>query len=115
VVFAPSARDLDTEVVVVESGDRVDLEAALRTLGERGIVDLLVEGGPILADGLLEARLIDRCVFYLGAKLAAGVGKPPFNGVFRTLENAIDIEIEDVRLVGPDIRVEATLLAKEAA
>ncbi|MBT8194173.1 MAG: bifunctional diaminohydroxyphosphoribosylaminopyrimidine deaminase/5-amino-6-(5-phosphoribosylamino)uracil reductase RibD [Acidimicrobiia bacterium] len=115
VVFAPSERQLDTEVVVVESGARVDLDAALRTLGDRGIVDLLVEGGPILADGLLEARLIDRCVFYLGAKLAAGVGKPPFNGIFRTLEDAIEIQIQDVRPIGPDVRVEATLVAKEAA
>ena len=30
-----------------------------------------------------KARLIDRCVFYFGAKLAAGVGKAPFNGVVR--------------------------------
>jgi diaminohydroxyphosphoribosylaminopyrimidine deaminase/5-amino-6-(5-phosphoribosylamino)uracil reductase len=115
VIFAPEARQLDTEVVVVESGKRVDLAAALQTLGERGIVDLLVEGGPILADGLLEARLIDRCVFYFGAKLAAGVGMSPFNGVFRTLEDAIDLEIQDVRPVGPDVRVEATLVSKEAA
>ena len=115
VVFAPSARQLDTEVVVVESGDRVDLDQALRTLGERGIVDLLVEGGPVLADGLLEGRLIDRCVFYFGAKLAAGVGKTPFNGVFKTLDDAIEVEIQDVRTVGPDVRVELTLVGKEAA
>lgn len=115
VVFAPEARQLDTEVVVVESGQRVDLEEALLTLGERGIVDLLVEGGPILADGLLEGRLIDRCVFYLGAKLAAGVGRAPFNGVFENIDDAIDVSLEDVRLVGPDLRVEMTLAGKEAA
>ncbi|MDH3606480.1 MAG: bifunctional diaminohydroxyphosphoribosylaminopyrimidine deaminase/5-amino-6-(5-phosphoribosylamino)uracil reductase RibD [Acidimicrobiia bacterium] len=113
VIFAPTARDLDTEVVVVESGERVDLEKALRELGERGIVDLLVEGGPILADGLLEGRLIDRCVFYLGAKLAAGRGRAPFNGIFETLEDAIDVHIHDVSTVGPDIRVELTLAAGE--
>ena len=114
-VFAPSARDLDTEVVVVESGERVDLEKALATLGDRGVVDLLVEGGPILADGLLESHLVDRCVFYLGAKLAAGVGRSAFNGVFETVEDAIDVQIEDVRLIGPDIRVEFTLVRKDAS
>ncbi|NNC91940.1 MAG: bifunctional diaminohydroxyphosphoribosylaminopyrimidine deaminase/5-amino-6-(5-phosphoribosylamino)uracil reductase RibD [Acidimicrobiia bacterium] len=115
VVFAPDFRDLNTEVVVVESGESVDLEEALTTLGERGIVDLLVEGGPILADGLLEGRLIDRCVFYLGSKLAAGVGKAPFGGVFENIEDAIDVNLLDVRLVGPDIRVEMTLAGREAA
>lgn len=115
VVFAPDARQLDTEVVVVESGGKVDLEQALTTLGERGIVDLLVEGGPILADGLLEGRLIDRCVFYFGSKLAAGVGKAPFNGLFENIDDAIDVSLFDVRRVGPDIRVEMTLVGKEAA
>lgn len=114
VVFAPAARQLDTEVVVVESGDRVDLDKALATLGERGIVDLVVEGGPILADGLLEGRLIDRCVFYFGARLAAGVGRVPFNGVFETVDDAIDVRIADVRMVGPDIRVEMTLMDRKA-
>jgi diaminohydroxyphosphoribosylaminopyrimidine deaminase/5-amino-6-(5-phosphoribosylamino)uracil reductase len=115
VVFAPDARQLDTEVVVVESGKRVDLEQALLTLGARGIVDLLVEGGPILADGLLEGRLIDRCVFYFGSKLAAGVGMAPFDGVFMNIEDAIDVTVLDVRLVGSDIRVEMALAGKEAA
>jgi len=115
VVFAPHARQLDTEVVVVESGKRVDLEQALLTLGARGIVDLLVEGGPILADGLLEGRLIDRCVFYFGSKLAAGVGMAPFNGVFMNIKDAIDVTVLDVRLVGSDIRVEMALAGKEAA
>jgi diaminohydroxyphosphoribosylaminopyrimidine deaminase/5-amino-6-(5-phosphoribosylamino)uracil reductase len=115
VVFAPEDRQLDTEVVVAESGKRVDLEKALLTLGERGIVDLLVEGGPILADGLLEGRLIDRCVFYFGAKLAAGVGQAPFNGVFENIDDAIDVRLLDVRLVGPDIRVEMILAGKEGA
>jgi hypothetical protein len=54
-------------------------------------------------------------VFYLGSKLAAGIGRAPFSGVFETIEDAIDVEIRDVRLVGPDIRVEMTLSGKEAA
>jgi diaminohydroxyphosphoribosylaminopyrimidine deaminase/5-amino-6-(5-phosphoribosylamino)uracil reductase len=100
---------------VVESGERVDLEKALLTLGERGVVDLLVEGGPILADGLLESHLVDRCVFYFGAKLAAGVGRSPFNGIFETVSDAIDVQIHDVRPVGPDVRLEFTLVGREAA
>lgn len=113
-IFAPTTRRLDTEVVVIESGDRVDLEKAMRELGDRGILDLLVEGGPILSDSLLESRLIDRCVFYFGSKLAAGVGRSPFAGTFATLDDAIDVEIEDVRRVGPDLRVDVTLTRTES-
>jgi diaminohydroxyphosphoribosylaminopyrimidine deaminase/5-amino-6-(5-phosphoribosylamino)uracil reductase len=115
IIFAPSARDLDAEVVVVESGDRVDLEKALVTLGERGIVDLLVEGGPVLADGLMESGLVDRCIFYLGAKIAAGAGRPPFHGIFTTIDDAIAVTITDVRSVGPDLRVEFTVAGRETS
>jgi diaminohydroxyphosphoribosylaminopyrimidine deaminase/5-amino-6-(5-phosphoribosylamino)uracil reductase len=114
IVFAPSARDLDTEVVVLESGDRIDLEKALITLGERGIVELLVEGGPVLAGGLMDAGLVDRCVFYFGARLAVGAGTPPFDGIFATLGDAIAVRINDVRHVGPDLRVEFTPAGREA-
>ncbi len=114
IVFAPSELDLATEVVVVESGGGVDLEKALVVLGERGILDVLVEGGPVLAGALLAAGLVDRGVFYVGAKLGAGSGKAPFHGVFATIDDAVAVEIVDVRTLGPDLRLDFTLSAPEA-
>jgi diaminohydroxyphosphoribosylaminopyrimidine deaminase/5-amino-6-(5-phosphoribosylamino)uracil reductase len=49
---------------VAAGRDRVDLAAALRAIGERGITRLLVEGGPILAAALLRAELVDEAALF---------------------------------------------------
>lgn len=95
-------------VVPDRSGDAVDLDAAVRHLAEDGVVDLLVEGGPTLVSALVGAGLVDRFIAYYGAKLAAGVGRPLFEGVFPRIEDAIDVRIVDVVQVGNDVRIEFT-------
>lgn len=115
IVFSPEPVELPAEVVVLESGGSVDLEKAMVTMGEQGIVDLLVEGGPTLAGALLAAGLVDRCVFYFGAKVAGGAGRPVFDGAFATLADARGVAVTDARKIGPDVRVEFTFAPKEAA
>ena len=89
--------------------DGVDLSAALADLGKRDIVDLLVEGGPTLAGSLLRAGLVDRLVVYLAGSIAGGVGRPALSGVFETIGSQTPVEITDVRRLGPDLRIEATV------
>ncbi len=107
-VLAPRPQELPATVIAVpdESGLRVDLVAGLRCLGDHGILDALVEGGAALSRALFAAGLVDRGVFYLGAKLAGGVGTPALAGDFLTMAEAHPVEIVDVRRVGPDLRVE---------
>lgn len=52
------ARGVEVLRVTMRNG-RLDLEAVLKHLGERGITRLMVEAGPILAAAMLEADLID--------------------------------------------------------
>ena len=111
IVFAPFPLDLPAQVVVLGSGDRVDLGRALADLGERAVVDLLVEGGGTLAAGLEATGLIDRYVIYLAGAVAGGVGRPAFGGVFATMSDAHRVDIVDVRRVGPDLRLEAMAAA----
>ncbi|MFH1329257.1 MAG: bifunctional diaminohydroxyphosphoribosylaminopyrimidine deaminase/5-amino-6-(5-phosphoribosylamino)uracil reductase RibD [Actinomycetota bacterium] len=106
VVLAPVAFDGPGEVVVVPGPDGVDLAAGLTALGKRGLLDLLVEGGPTLAGALLRAGLVDRGVFYLAARLAGGLGVPALAGRFATLAVAREIAIVSAGTVGPDLRVE---------
>jgi diaminohydroxyphosphoribosylaminopyrimidine deaminase/5-amino-6-(5-phosphoribosylamino)uracil reductase len=54
-----------------DSEGQVDLAAALRALGERGITRLLVEGGAGLAAAFFRSRLVDRLV-WVHAPLAIG-------------------------------------------
>ncbi len=100
------------EVVTVPDTDGVDLDAVVKDLGSRGVLDLLVEGGPTLASHLLSAGLVDRLVVYLGAKLAGGSGKPMIAGAFRTLTDAATIEILGVTSLGSDLRVDARLVGR---
>jgi diaminohydroxyphosphoribosylaminopyrimidine deaminase/5-amino-6-(5-phosphoribosylamino)uracil reductase len=101
VVGRTGSRDL------VSEDDRVDLGAVLKDLGARDTVDLLVEGGPTLAGALWSAGLVDRVVFYVGAKLAGGAGRGVFGRAFETLGDARDVAITDVTRIGDDLRIEA--------
>ena len=107
VVFSPGEPPQPVSVVVMPGSGGVDLEAAVAGLGDSGIVDLLVEGGPTLAAGLLESGLVDRIVFYFGARLGGGSGRPAFGGAFPTLAGARALELTEVERIGPDLRVTA--------
>jgi riboflavin-specific deaminase-like protein len=55
---------------------RVDLEELLVRLGEEGLDSLLVEGGPTVAAGFLEAGLVDKVVFFIAPKIIGGEEAP---------------------------------------
>ena len=58
-----------------------DLGAVLDELGHRGIVQLLVEGGPTVAHAFHHAGLVDRYVLYLAPALFGGDdARPLFAG-----------------------------------
>ena len=109
IVLAPDPADWPGEVLPLPGPDGVDLAAGLTALGERGLLDVLVEGGPTLAGSLLRAGLVGRGVFYLGARLGGGMGVPALRGVFATLAEARPVEIVSAARVGPDVRVEFTV------
>lgn len=108
IVLSPHPVSLPADVIVIpgSDGSTVDLAKGLAVLAERGIADVLVEGGARLASGLLQEGLIDRGVFYIGASLGGGRGVAPFDGCFETVTAARPVELIDVRRVGPDVRIE---------
>jgi len=85
---------------------RVDLAALLGDLAAQGHLDVLIEGGPTVARSFWEAGLIDRGVFYFGAKLAGGIGRPVMEGPFGTLGHARGITIVAVDQLDGDVRLE---------
>ena len=110
-MYAPQRFEPPTgvELEVMWHPTGVDVEAMMKDLGERGILDLLVEGGPTLARSLLHADLVDRVVVYAAGKLAGGAGLPMFGGEWRTLAEAVDLVITSVVRLGPDVRIDATV------
>jgi diaminohydroxyphosphoribosylaminopyrimidine deaminase/5-amino-6-(5-phosphoribosylamino)uracil reductase len=106
-----SARPIDIpsgELVVLEpaEGDWPDPVASARALADRGLYDVLIEGGPMLAGSWWRAGVVNRGVFYVGALVGGGRGLSPIEGDFATMAQSTGVGIREVRMVGPDIRIE---------
>ncbi|HEX6873829.1 MAG TPA: bifunctional diaminohydroxyphosphoribosylaminopyrimidine deaminase/5-amino-6-(5-phosphoribosylamino)uracil reductase RibD [Micromonosporaceae bacterium] len=86
---------------------RVDLRKLCAALFERGCRRVLLEGGPTLAGAYLREGLVDEVVGYVAPKLL-GAGPAALAGAgIVTIAEAIDLELIDVRRIGPDIRITA--------
>ncbi|WP_199443941.1 pyrimidine reductase family protein [Umezawaea beigongshangensis] len=88
--------------VVVAGEETVDLPAALRALGERGLRRVNCEGGPQLLGALIAADLVDQLCLTLAPLLAGGdsgrIARGPLPDVPRTvrLESALHHEDDEV-------------------
>lgn len=95
--------------VVAPAGDGtgVDLRAALAHLGERGVIEALVEPGPTLAAAVLDRSLADRLVVYVAPVLLGTGGRPgaALPGP-ATLADAARWRLVDVARFGDDVRLE---------
>ena len=99
------------EVMVLSAGpDAVDLAALMQDLGQREVNDVLVEAGATLCGGLLHAGLVDELVLYLAPHLLGSGARGLFNlaGLER-MQDRIALRIEDVRAVGQDWRITASV------
>lgn len=75
-------KDHGVEVAVVPTTPLgIDLKACLKLLGGRGILQLLVEGGPTLLGSLWKEQLIDQLSLYVGPRILGECGKPLFAGL----------------------------------
>jgi diaminohydroxyphosphoribosylaminopyrimidine deaminase/5-amino-6-(5-phosphoribosylamino)uracil reductase len=107
-VVATRPIDLPSGEILVVSGedDRPDPAATARALADRGLLDILLEGGPSLAVAWWKAGVVDRGVLYVGARVGGGRGLAPLEGDFATMAESRPVNITEVRMVGPDIRIE---------
>jgi diaminohydroxyphosphoribosylaminopyrimidine deaminase / 5-amino-6-(5-phosphoribosylamino)uracil reductase len=100
---APS-RAVGAEVVRVPRGadGRTDVEAALRALAARGLHRVLVEGGGQVHRSLLDRGLVDALELFVAPVLIPG-GVPFVGGArLEALADAVRMELEAARAVGPD-------------
>lgn len=84
--------------------------AALATLHELGIRQVLLEGGPTVAAAYLRAGLVDRVVAHV-APLLLGAGPTLADFGVSTLAAARRLVIRDVEQLGPDLSITADVLA----
>lgn len=94
------------EVLVLPAANgRVDLPAALRLLGERGINELLVEAGPRLAGAFAQAGLVDEYQIFIGGKLLGSSARPLLDWPLERMAEAPALKILNIRAFGDDWRV----------
>ena len=92
------------------------LTGVLDELGERGVLQAMVEGGASAAGAFHREGLVDRYVLYLAPALFGG---DDARGLFTgpgaaTIDDVWRGEVRSVRQVGADVRLELAPLRKEA-
>ncbi|WP_344683487.1 bifunctional diaminohydroxyphosphoribosylaminopyrimidine deaminase/5-amino-6-(5-phosphoribosylamino)uracil reductase RibD, partial [Saccharopolyspora taberi] len=96
--------DDSAETVRVPAGDP---DTVLAALAERGVVDVLLEGGPTLAGAFVRAGRIDRVLAYVApALLGSGAAALGEAGV-GSISQAWRLQIEQTTMSGPDVRISA--------
>lgn len=97
--------DAETMILTSTDGGQVDLAATLSELYQMGRRHVLLEGGPRLAIGMLDAGLVDEIIVYI-APLVLGAGRSVLDGgLATTLAQAHRAELRAVDRFGPDVRL----------
>ena len=99
-----------TVVVLPDSMGRVNLPAMLHDLASRGCNEVLVEAGSTLNGALLQAGLIDELLLYVAPQLLGDAARGMAQlGELQSLDQRVDLKWQDVRQVGADLRILATV------
>ena len=102
------AANLEVLVVKNRKTGEVSLGALMEELGRRGILTILLEGGPTLNAGALEEKIVDRVLLFLAPKIIGGKKAPGMiggKGILRVRE-ALGIEVLQVHKTGTDVMIE---------
>jgi diaminohydroxyphosphoribosylaminopyrimidine deaminase / 5-amino-6-(5-phosphoribosylamino)uracil reductase len=95
--------------------DEVTPQKLLQHLGERGINDLLIEGGGTVIGTFFDAGLVDRVVIYIAPVIVGGAdaASPVAGDGVATMPEAWQLVDRRVRQLGDDICIEGTVVAGE--
>lgn len=104
-------RRAGAEVLCLPSSDgRVDLPALLAGMAKRGVNEVHIEGGARLNGAFLKAGLVDELLVYMAPTLLGSDARGWFDDLNLTnLDQKTAWTFQDVRMVGPDLRIIARL------
>lgn len=100
-------RAAGADVICLPDADgRVDLAALLDHLAERGVNEVHVEGGSRLSGVFLKSGLVNELLFYMAPTLLGSDARGWFDDLNLTsLDQKVALKFEDVRMVGPNLRI----------
>ncbi|MZI91680.1 bifunctional diaminohydroxyphosphoribosylaminopyrimidine deaminase/5-amino-6-(5-phosphoribosylamino)uracil reductase RibD [Vibrio sp. CAIM 722] len=108
--------ETDADICVeLDSHHQLRLDQLFQTLAaEHNINHVWVEAGATLAKSLIEQQLVDEIILYMAPKIMGADGRGLFGALgLNDMAQAIDLDIKELRQVGPDIRVVMTPIWKE--
>lgn len=101
---------------ILDSEQRIDLKATFAQLvSQHNVNHLWVEAGATLASSLIRADLVDELILYLAPKIMGSDGRGLLGALgLESMAEVVELDIQDVRQVGKDIRIVAKLLRKDS-
>jgi diaminohydroxyphosphoribosylaminopyrimidine deaminase/5-amino-6-(5-phosphoribosylamino)uracil reductase len=101
-------------IPVRRRGRGLDLARALCLLAERGVTEVLVEGGGLLAASLLREALVDEVHWFLAPRFIGGDGRPALAALgLARLADAPELADVQVRRVGRDLYLRGRMARSE--
>jgi diaminohydroxyphosphoribosylaminopyrimidine deaminase/5-amino-6-(5-phosphoribosylamino)uracil reductase len=100
---------MGSEIILTPlKNNRVDLGFLMKSLGERKIDSILLEGGSKINFAALEEGIVDKVNFFIASKIIGGEGaKTPVGGIGKKfMKDAIELKDIDIQQFGKDIMIE---------
>lgn len=94
------------EVLIIPASKKLCLTSAWEVLGQRHILQALVEGGATLQSALMQAGCFDKLCVYVGSLLLGSEGLPCFTGSIRSLSEALRLTLNGSKQLGNTIRLD---------
>jgi diaminohydroxyphosphoribosylaminopyrimidine deaminase/5-amino-6-(5-phosphoribosylamino)uracil reductase len=111
-------RDLPTQARVLDDAAPTlllrtrSVPEVLDALAERGIVSVLLEGGPALAGAFLAAGAVDRVTWYIAPMLLGSGATAVSDAGVRTLTEALRLDVDSLAVLDGDVRVSGLIRQK---
>jgi diaminohydroxyphosphoribosylaminopyrimidine deaminase/5-amino-6-(5-phosphoribosylamino)uracil reductase len=107
--------DAGAEVVQLSSAAHgVDLGELMQFLAERECNEVMLEAGATLAGSALASGVVDELVVYMAPHIMGADAKGMFNiPGLDSMQDRIDLNIQDMRMVGNDLRITALVGQKD--
>lgn len=111
-VVSPTDRAIEGADEVIQtppSETGVDMQALMKTLGQRQITSVLIEGGGTTHASAFEAGIVDKCLFFVAPKIIGGkeaVSAVEGDGATR-MADVVQLEHMHATPVGEDILIQA--------
>ncbi len=108
---ALAAKDISVTHIKLDAiKGKVDLFAMMEMLGMKKLNSVMVESGAKLNASLLTAGVVDEIVFYLAPSILGDNAKGLFAlPEMQSLQDKIALQFNDVRQIGSDIKITATI------